>query len=346
MPNLARPAQEPTANAATPAARTGATRRLRWADPAGDGRDIAQTVVNEAGTVKKGALTMTETTMRRLAGQGTDLVEFSADGAVKRVLGVSPGMRVVLVGLEAGQEIPAHAPDTDLAVAILHGDARVLIGDDLHELRAGDVATVPAGDVRGVEAGPVGTVAMLVSSPPPSQTHFDSVRDDLKWPVRHEVGEEISMAVSAEHAHLRPAIEDLGELASEIVTMDEAERRVRLAEAVAFLRDDLLEHSVTEEEILYPPAELVLRARGGAAGVLALGHDRIAQMVADLEAAAARADLDRLPSILYSLRAVVLLHLDQEERVYVPALAGATAAEAEAMGAALGLSLPGGGRRV
>lgn len=289
---------------------------------------------------------MIETTMRRLAGPGTDLAEFSADAAAKRVLGVSPGMRVVLVGLEAGQEIPAHAPDTDLAVAILHGDARVLIGDDLHELRAGDVATVPAGDVRGMEAGPVGMVAMFVSSPPPSETHFDSVRPDLEWPQRDEVGEAISMVVSAEHAHLRPAVEGLGELASEIVTMDEAERQVRLAEAIAFLRDDLLEHSVTEEEVLYPPAELVLRARGGAARALALGHDRIAEMVADLESAVERDDVAHLPCILYSLRAVVLLHLDQEERVYVPALAGATTAEATVMGAALGLTLSGGDRRV
>lgn len=270
-----------------------------------------------------------------IIGSGRELAELVPHGFGRRILASTERMTVVLAGFEPGQEIPAHAPDVDLVVSVLDGDGLVRIGEDVHHVRAGDVATIPAGKVRGIKAGPAGMIALHVVSPPPTDADHATPRPDLAWPEpgRATVGE----AVAAEHAELRPVVDGLGELADRAGDLAPDERRRRLGDTVAFLRGSLLPHAAAEENTLYPAAERVLRARGGAVRTMTLGHERIAALVDELEAAAASDDVARLPRVLHSLRAIVLLHLDEEEQVYLPALAGLSADEAEVLAARLGI---------
>ena len=137
--------------------------------------------------------------------------------------------------------------------------------------------------------------------------------------------------------HLRPIVESLGDLADNLGDMSQTDRADRLAKVASFLREDLLSHARAEEDTIYPMAEMVLRARGGAIGTMLLGHEAITALVEELEDAISAEEIDAMPRILHSLRAVILLHLEEEEAVYLPALIGLSEAETVSLAGALGI---------
>lgn len=278
---------------------------------------------------------MFDVPFRPLVGAGRLLARFSAEGFGRNVLGASEQMAVVLAGFQPFQEIPPHAPSMDLVLAVLDGDGWVRMGEEVHHVRAGDVAVVPGGVVRGVRAGAQGMVTLHVASPPPTAGDHATGRPDLVWPEPDTAGARAAERISAEHGRLRPRLEGLGGLADELAGLDPEERRRRVAEAVGFLRGELLPHAEAEELAVYPAAETVLRARGGAVDAMVLEHGRITRLVSELEEAAD--DPVRAAGILHALQAVTLLHLEEEERVYLPALAGLSAEEAEELAERLGV---------
>jgi quercetin dioxygenase-like cupin family protein/hemerythrin-like domain-containing protein len=271
-------------------------------------------------------------------GRSLDLARFSETGFGRVILADTPEMKVVLVALESGQEIPPHAPAVNLSISVLDGDGQIRIDDYVHNVRAGDVAVIPSGAVRGIRGGGSGLIALHVVAPPPTNADHEALVTDYSWPDQSAAGMRISEEVSGEHRNLRPSVELLSDLADSVGMLDPSDRRVALDETLGFLKDHLLPHASAEESELYPAAERVLRARGGAVGTMTLGHEAISALVDELSEAAARDDVDSLPRILHSLRAVVLLHLDEEEKVYLPALAGLSAAEAKSIAKNLGLS--------
>lgn len=76
-----------------------------------------------------------------------NLVESIAyqDGAVvSRTLLKKPAGNVTLFAFDRGQEFSEHTTPFDALVQILEGEARITIGGDPHEVRAGESVMMPA----------------------------------------------------------------------------------------------------------------------------------------------------------------------------------------------------------
>lgn len=271
-------------------------------------------------------------------GRATELAVFDDQGFGKRVLFANEHMKVILGAFKAGQTIEPHAPNASLILTVLEGDGRVRIGERVRSVRTGDVCIIGAGQSRGVEAGSAGMIGQFVVTPVPTAADHDTATPELVWPEKPGLGREIGSHISEEHGGLRPSIEAFGELASQLGSLTPDARSEKLSEALGFLKNELLPHAAAEEALLYPPAESVLRARGGAVRTMLLEHEAITSLVDDLETAAASDDVDAAAGALWGLRSVVLLHLLEEEEVYMPALAELSEEEARDIANRLGLA--------
>ncbi|NKZ07092.1 cupin domain-containing protein [Actinomadura latina] len=113
-------------------------------------------------------------------GNASELVEFSAESYRPKVLSATDLTRVMIVGMEDGQQIPLHTPGVELALAIMEGVGEVWIDDAPHPVAAGDIVVIPAGTTRGVRAkGRL--VFMNVVSPPPTAADHEVER--RPWPT-------------------------------------------------------------------------------------------------------------------------------------------------------------------
>lgn len=96
----------------------------------------------------------------------------------------------------------------------------------------------------------------------------------------------------------------------------------------AFLKGDLLPHAVGEEHHLYPAVEPLIRAYGTATATMSVDHEfisdyinRIEEVVQALQGAGDKerpALESRLRRLALQLEAVLRVHLEKEERVYLP----------------------------
>ena len=258
---------------------------------------------------------------RPLVGHAADLAEFSPDGFGRRTLAETAAFRVVVAALENGQEIPLHAPALDLVMAIMEGTGRVMAGDTTYTVRGGDVVVVPAGETRGLVATGGRLVAVNVVSPPPGIG--DHSHSASTWPVEEEAPD-VAALILEEHRGLFPHVKDLGSLAAEAQTLDEASLRMRLATALAFLRDGLLPHAKEEERSVYPAVDKMLRAVGGATRTMSIDHRFIAEMVDQLdgisEGSLSESDRQHARRLLYGLEALLEVHFTKENEAYLPLL--------------------------
>lgn len=78
-------------------------------------------------------------------------VRFAAAGPQPQVWLDSPTLKVVLVGLEPGQRLPAH-PGPAGVYHFLEGSGWMMVADERHAVRAGATVVVPDGARRGIEA--------------------------------------------------------------------------------------------------------------------------------------------------------------------------------------------------
>ena len=95
-----------------------------------------------------------------------------------------------------------------------------------------------------------------------------------------------------------------------------------------FLREELLPHAIGEEKHLYPAVEPLIMAHGRATATMSVDHEFIADYIRRIgEAAAAWAQADeagrpalqrQLQHLALQLEAVLRVHLEKEERVYLP----------------------------
>lgn len=267
-----------------------------------------------------------------------ELARFAPDSFQTVTLLANEHLRVLLAALEPGQEIPLHAPGVDLVVTVADGVGELLAGGRVYPLHAGDVAVVPAGETRGVRARTARLVLVNVVTPPPSAADHARVPAGAAWPPA-DAGADPAGLIRREHAELRVHLDHLRSLAEAVDETEESDLRERLTRVVHFLREGVLAHAGHEEETVYPAAERLLRALGGATATMVLEHGSIAVRVDELERLAAgrydastRAGLRRS---LVALEAVLRGHFDKEERVYLPLLAHLAAGEAESLAAAL-----------
>jgi quercetin dioxygenase-like cupin family protein/iron-sulfur cluster repair protein YtfE (RIC family) len=263
-----------------------------------------------------------------LVGRAADLAEFSTEEFGRKVLAETDRFRVVIAALEDGQEIPLHAPPLDMVMTIVEGIGQVMAGQKMHSVRAGDVVIVPAGQTRGLRATGGRLVAVNVVSPLPGAGHHAG--SEAAWPVDKEAPD-VGALILEEHAGLFPHLDHLGSLASDATTLGEDELRTRLREVLAFLRDDLLPHAREEEVSVYPAAEKVLRAVGGATRTMSIDHRFVGQMVGELSALGegllSSAIKERIRRLLYGLQALLQVHFTKENEVYVPLLNRLSASE-------------------
>ena len=80
-----------------------------------------------------------------------DRVVYGVDGPEPQVLLETDKLRAVLVGLEAGQSIPAH-PALASVYLVIEGSGWMTVNDERVELKPGVFVTMPEGTVRGVQA--------------------------------------------------------------------------------------------------------------------------------------------------------------------------------------------------
>lgn len=129
-----------------------------------------------------------------------------------------------------------------------------------------------------------------------------------------------------EHRQIRPRLAALRALADSIDRMEVADLARELRATLAFLEDGLLPHALAEDSVLYPAVAAAMGS-SQATATMSRDHLEIARQVAQLKhlshrfrmqpSTRIRRDLRR---VLYEIAAVVSLHLDKEEEVYLPLL--------------------------
>lgn len=80
-----------------------------------------------------------------------DRVVFSDQGPQPQVLEENSTFKLVLAGLEAGQQIPVH-PEAASVFTILQGSGWMTVDDERFPIEAGAVITLGDGSRRGIEA--------------------------------------------------------------------------------------------------------------------------------------------------------------------------------------------------
>lgn len=76
---------------------------------------------------------------------------FAADGPKPQFLIDTPKFKVLVVGLEAGGQIPAH-PGEAAMYHFLEGAGLMTVGDETFEIKPGVTVVVPGGVKRGMNA--------------------------------------------------------------------------------------------------------------------------------------------------------------------------------------------------
>lgn len=68
-----------------------------------------------------------------------------------QILYVSPTLKIPLICLEAGQEIPPH-PSGEGIFYVMEGNGMMVVGDKEVPLSSGEVVVAPEGSKRGIKA--------------------------------------------------------------------------------------------------------------------------------------------------------------------------------------------------
>jgi quercetin dioxygenase-like cupin family protein len=76
---------------------------------------------------------------------------FAADGPKPQFLIDTPKFKVLVVGLEAGGQIPVHPAEAAL-YHFLEGEGLMTVGEEIFAIKPGVTVIVPSGERRGVNA--------------------------------------------------------------------------------------------------------------------------------------------------------------------------------------------------
>jgi quercetin dioxygenase-like cupin family protein len=94
---------------------------------------------------------MPETTAEMFTIDIKSKAVFAPDGPKPQFLLDTPGFKALVVGLEAGQQIPLHPGETAM-YHFLEGSGLMTVGEETFAIRAGATVIVPDGIVRGMNA--------------------------------------------------------------------------------------------------------------------------------------------------------------------------------------------------
>lgn len=76
---------------------------------------------------------------------------FAADGPKPQFLIQSPEFKALVVGLEAGQQIPVH-PGEAAMYHFLEGEGLMTVGEETFAIKPGVTVIAPSGEKRGMNA--------------------------------------------------------------------------------------------------------------------------------------------------------------------------------------------------
>ncbi len=133
-----------------------------------------------------------------------------------------------------------------------------------------------------------------------------------------ESGNRPTEAFREEHRKLLVHVEQIRLAASEITELSVQERETLVARVLDFLRNTLVPHAEWEEQVLYTAVgELLGDAK--ATATMSRDHVAIGRML-DALAETDRENVARLQELLYSLHALITVHFEKEEDIYLPLL--------------------------
>jgi len=81
-----------------------------------------------------------------------EAIEIPADGTLSRTIYGDDAVKVVLFGFDAGQELSEHTASRPAIIQILQGEARLSLGKETFEARAGSWVHMQAGLPHSVQA--------------------------------------------------------------------------------------------------------------------------------------------------------------------------------------------------
>jgi iron-sulfur cluster repair protein YtfE (RIC family) len=137
-------------------------------------------------------------------------------------------------------------------------------------------------------------------------------------PPREDTLEEL---ISREHALIRRHLTHMRQVADEAQHEAPLTLRNRLDAVLRFLHNDLAAYMRIEEDVLYPALDRSATAHWSSQAML-LDHEAILRLLEEIDHAVTdpkhtKEDLQRL---LFVTEAVVRLHVDKEERLFMPLL--------------------------
>lgn len=133
----------------------------------------------------------------------------------------------------------------------------------------------------------------------------------------------ITDAIREHHREIHSRIAETTTQATERGTAED------LAAMLRVLREDLLPHAKGEEKQLYPAVDPLVAAHGRATATMSIDHEHIEAHIAAIgrvvermgaasDVAARTALASELRDLVQRLRAILDLHTEKEERVYLP----------------------------
>ena len=109
------------------------------------------------------------------------------------------------------------------------------------------------------------------------------------------------------------------------------------AALVEFLSNELMPHALGEETHLYPAVDPLIKAYGSATATMSIDHEFIENYVREIKTASValqgatngnQAQIwQRLQRLVLQLQGIFLLHLEKEERIYLPLFEEYTSSE-------------------
>lgn len=146
-------------------------------------------------------------------------------------------------------------------------------------------------------------------------------------------------ALIAEHRSLFPGINALRKVADDSTYQTREQLVAGLVECDRFLQRDLLPHAGAEDEVMYPAVDRALGAPG-ATLTMSIDHREIERLSRELgmlipnegSAGGDPAWAGNVRRVLYSLHAILNVHMAKEEEIYLPVLDSAlTGPQADAL---------------
>ncbi len=135
----------------------------------------------------------------------------------------------------------------------------------------------------------------------------------------------MSHVKEAMHNHHQEMVVTLGK---HVAALLEKSAEANPAALVDFLNNELMPHAKGEEAYLYPAVDPLIKTHGSATATMSVDHEFIGNYVREIEAttAALKAATNgnqavlwqRLQQLSLQLQGIFLLHLEKEERIYLP----------------------------